>query len=216
MDNRRSIRLKEYDYTLSGYYYVTINTYNKFCLFGQVNDDVMIQNVAGEMIENIWNEIPTYYKGFKIHDHIIMPNHFHGIIEIKQSSVGSGSHVRPDSCEGTSTNIRPETYNDIIKFPRIFKTPKTKSYNKPNDVEHRSGQTWEPVPTETDNTISLWDLMCRFKTMTTNKYIKLVKQNNAQRFYGFLWQRSYYERIIRNKYDLYRIKQYISNNPINW
>ncbi|NOR46121.1 MAG: transposase [Candidatus Delongbacteria bacterium] len=200
MKNRKSIRLKEYDYTLSGYYYVTIKTYNKLCLFGNINDGVMIKNIAGEMIEKIWKEIPEFYNGFEIHEFIIMPNHLHGIIEIKPSSVGSGSHVRP------------ETHN---KFPKIFKNTKTNSFNEQTNIDRiRSGQAWEPVPT--DNTISLWDLMCRFKTMTTNKYIKLVKQNNAQRFYRFLWQRSYYEHIIRNKYDLHRIKKYIRNNPENW
>ncbi len=213
MGNRKIIRLKEYDYTLTGYYYIIIKIFNNLCLFGNIKKGVMLPNIAGIMIENIWNEIPTYYKGFKIHDHIIMPNHFHGIIEIKQSSVGSGSHVRPETHNDKQYPIRAEI--EKTKFSRIFKTPKTKSIGKQNNVvQIRSGQTWEPVPT--DNTISLLDLMCRFKTMTTNKYIKMVKQNQLPKFNRFLWQRSYYERIIRNKYDLHRIKQYILNNPKKW
>ncbi|MFA7300706.1 MAG: transposase [Candidatus Shapirobacteria bacterium] len=53
-----------------------------------------------------------------------------------------------------------------------------------------------------------------FKTMTTNEYIKNVKNNNWPEFQGRLWQRNYYERIIRDKEELNRIRKYIKNNPV--
>ncbi len=55
-----------------------------------------------------------------------------------------------------------------------------------------------------------------FKTMTTNEYIRGVKQNGWQSFPGKLWQRNYYERIIQNENELHKIRQYIRNNPIYW
>jgi REP element-mobilizing transposase RayT len=55
-----------------------------------------------------------------------------------------------------------------------------------------------------------------FKTMTTNEYIKMVKQNLLPRFHKRLWQLSFYDRVIRNEIDLNRIREYIRNNPLNW
>ena len=55
-----------------------------------------------------------------------------------------------------------------------------------------------------------------FKTMTTNEYIRNVKQNNWPVFNGSLWQRNYYEHIIRNEEELNKIREYIRNNPLNW
>ena len=52
--------------------------------------------------------------------------------------------------------------------------------------------------------------------MTTNEYIHGVKQNGWTPFPGKLWQRNYYEHIIRNENDLSRIREYIFNNPANW
>ena len=55
-----------------------------------------------------------------------------------------------------------------------------------------------------------------FKTMTTNEYIKKVKNNGWQPFKEKMWQRNYYEHIIRNEYELNRIREYIINNPLKW
>jgi hypothetical protein len=52
-----------------------------------------------------------------------------------------------------------------------------------------------------------------FKTMTTNEYIRGVKTKNRQSFNGKLWQRNYYEHIIRNEKSHYHIAEYIENNP---
>jgi REP element-mobilizing transposase RayT len=52
--------------------------------------------------------------------------------------------------------------------------------------------------------------------MTTNRYIKLVKDGNAPPFQKRVWQRNYYEHIIRNEDDFQKIKQYISENPLKW
>jgi hypothetical protein len=80
--NRKSIRLKNYDYSQAGFYFITICTQNRLHLFGEIINDEMVLNDAGRMIDEIWHEIPIYYDGFKIHQFIVMPNHIHGIIEI--------------------------------------------------------------------------------------------------------------------------------------
>jgi hypothetical protein len=62
----------------------------------------------------------------------------------------------------------------------------------------------------------LRDITRWFKTMTTNEYIREVKNNNWQRFDGKLWQRNYWEHIITNEQEYQNIGTYIINNPSNW
>ncbi len=172
--HRRSIRLKGYDYLSPGSYFVTICTQNRYSIFGEINDGKMGLNDAGKMVETVWNEIPQYYCRFCVYENIVMPNHFHGIIEIV---VGAG----PCAC--------PDNTGQLMK----------------------TGQPQGVAPT-----MSLPDIMHRFKTMTTKKYIDGVKQNGWTPFRGKLWQRNYYEHIIRNDDELNRIREYIVNNPLNW
>lgn len=67
-----------------------------------------------------------------------------------------------------------------------------------------------------NNRVPLSKIIQWFETMSTNEYIRNVKQNNWEPFYKKLWQRNYYERIIRNENELNVIRQYIINNPLNW
>jgi len=64
--------------------------------------------------------------------------------------------------------------------------------------------------------LSLSDVVHRFKTITTKQYIDGVKQHGWSRFGGKLWQRNYYEHIVRNENELNQIRQYIADNPAKW
>ena len=75
------------------------------------------------------------------------------------------------------------------------------------------GQAQGPAPT---TMLSLADVMHRFKTLTTKRYTDGVKQFGWPAFPGRLWQRNYYEHIIRNDDELNRIREYIANNPMQW
>ncbi len=90
--HRRSIRLKGYDYSRAGAYFITICTRNRECLFGDIVDGAMVLNAAGRMIDAVWNAIPEYYPCVDIGTFQIMPNHIHGIIII----VGAGPRACPD------------------------------------------------------------------------------------------------------------------------
>lgn len=69
---------------------------------------------------------------------------------------------------------------------------------------------------DSEKPFSLFDIIQHFKSMTTTEYIKQVKLNNWQPFHRKLWQRSYYEHIIRDEKDYLKIAEYIENNPLNW
>ena len=178
LHHRRSIRLKGYDYSQAGLYFITICTQNRLCVFGEIKNGEMVLNDAGMMIKTVWHEIPVYYHGFNIHEFIVMPNHVHGIIQIisNSKSVGAG----PCACP-------------INEWKQII------------------GQPQGVAPT-----MSLSDIVHRFKTLTTKRYTDGVKNNNWPRFDKRLWQRNYYEHIIRNEKTYYQISEYIETNPLKW
>ncbi|MBN1595135.1 transposase [candidate division FCPU426 bacterium] len=179
---RRSIRLKGYDYSKAGAYVVTICTQNRECLFGNIEEGEMRLNDAGQMVQKVWDEIPVYYGSINIDEFVIMPNHIHGIIKIDgadphKNIVGAG----PCACP--------------------IESKKT-----------REGQPQGVAPTD----LSLPDVVHRFKTMTTKKYTDGVKQHDWPSFSGRLWQRNYWEHIIRDEPELNRVREYITNNPGKW
>ena len=174
--HRRSIRLKGYDYSQPGAYFVTICTQNRICLFGDVEDKEMVMNDAGKMVQNVWNEIPERFKNITLDECIVMPNHLHGIIVI---------HRRGESC------IRPITNTDESR----------------GDHEDRPCGTLPGT---------LGRVIQAFTSITTHGYILGVKQHDWWRFDPKLWQRNYYDHIIRNEKDLNRIREYIRSNPANW
>ncbi|HMM99112.1 MAG TPA: hypothetical protein PKC99_08900, partial [Anaerolineales bacterium] len=80
--HRRSIRLKGYDYSQAGAYFVTIVTQGRAQLFGHIEHGEMILNDAGQMIVKWWNELPNKFPQITLGAFVVMPNHFHGIIII--------------------------------------------------------------------------------------------------------------------------------------
>ncbi len=176
--HRHSIRLKGYDYSLAGAYFITICTRNRECLFGQIVNGAMQLNAAGQMIERWWAELMHKFPSVETDAYVVMPNHFHGVLSL--SAGGQPPEGRPPLDE------QPH---------RVAPTGSTKiEMGRP----------------------TLGDIMDWFKTMTTNEYIRRVKQDGWPRFVGKLWQRNYYEHIIRDERDLCRIRDYICNNAARW
>jgi len=174
--NRKSLRLKYYDYSQAGLYFITICTQNRLHLFGEIVNDEMVLNDAGLMIEKIWHEIPNNFSNTKLHKFIIMPNHIHGIIEI----IVGAPLVGARNPMGAQIDNQPQT-----------------------------GQPQGIAPT-------VGGIVGVFKSLTTNAYIKMVKQNILPPFDKHIWQRNYWEHIIRNENEYDRITQYIKDNPKKW
>ena len=80
--HRQSIRLKKYDYSQAGLYFITICTHKQLHLFGEIEKDKMQLNDTGLMVDKIWHEIPDHFTNIELQEFVIMPNHIHGIIEI--------------------------------------------------------------------------------------------------------------------------------------
>jgi len=90
MKNRRPNRLKHYDYSENGYYFVTICTYNRECFFGEIVEEEMVLNRCGEIVNEQWLWLDEQYPYVRLDEYCIMPNHFHGILIIDRSTVGNG------------------------------------------------------------------------------------------------------------------------------
>ena len=80
--DRKKIRLKDYDYTKPGYYFVTINTNKNIQNVGKVIKGKIKLNGSGKIIDMVWNDLPKHYPNCKLDEYIIMPNHVHGIIKL--------------------------------------------------------------------------------------------------------------------------------------
>ena len=89
--HRRSIRLKGYDYTQPGAYFLTIVTHNRACLFGDIVDGQMQLNEGGRVAERCWLDIPSHFRHVALDAFVIMPNHVHGIVIIRESAVSAVS-----------------------------------------------------------------------------------------------------------------------------
>ncbi len=166
--HRRSIRLKGYDYSQEGMYFVTICVQKGQCL--------LAETAVQEMIQLWWQKLAEKFPAIMLDAIIIMPNHIHFIIAI----VGAHPRMRPET--GQSHGVT------------------------------EAGKTHGSAPTGA----SLGEIIQWFKTMTTNAYIHGVKEQCWEPFPGKLWQRNYYEQIIRNERHLTAVRQYIHNNPTNW
>ena len=161
--DRRSIRLKEYDYTTAGYYYITICTHDHRCLFGNISNGKSSLNKFGQVVEAEWLRTSNIRKNAELDQYMVMPNHLHGIIIL--DGFGRGTEHRAPTIEE-------------------FGRPKSSS-----------------IPT----------IIRSFKA-TVTKQIDILRGTPAQP----VWQRNYYEHIIRNEEELYQISQYIINNPLKW
>jgi len=103
---RRSIRLKEYDYTQAGGYYITIVTFQREHLFGEIQNDEMQLSKFGLVVKQQWEKLPKRFPNIKLGAFVIMPNHVHGIIQILD-----------DSRRGTAENLKNFDDESIRRAP---------------------------------------------------------------------------------------------------
>jgi putative transposase len=168
--HRRSIRLREYDYTQPGAYFVTICTQERACRFGKMVNGEMRSNALGKIVCEEWFKSADVRPNVALHrdEFVLMPNHIHGIIWIVSdddvATVGATRRGAP-----TTTPPRGPASDSVGAIIGQFKSAATKRINA------QRGTPGAPV-----------------------------------------WQRNYYEHIIRDEESLNRIRQYILDNPRRW
>ena len=217
--HRRSIRLRTHDYAAGGIYYITICAEERRRLFGVVVNGHMALNEAGRMVRDVWNEIPAHCPEYRIDEFVVMPNHFHGVVAVV---VPPGMNVCPSGASDVGAALRGRPHGPIDVGQSGASDTGEGQARRPAPDEGQArrpapdeGQARRPAPTVT-GTPSLPDFVYRLKSLTTKRYIDGVKHHGWPPFPGKLWQRNYYEHIVRNDADLARIRAYICDNPANW
>lgn len=174
--HRQSIRMKGYDYTLPGAYFVTLLSQNRVCLFGEVENGEIKLSKIGQLVIDCWYGIPKMFNNIELDEFVLMPNHLHGILLINEAP-GKG-----------------EAFSDM------------------NTSQHVLGlENASPLQPRGTQSGSLSAVIQNFKSVSTRRVNqKFFKSGNK------IWQRSFYERIVRNDRELNAIRQYILDNPLNW
>ena len=116
--HRRSIRLQGYDYAQAGAYFVTVCAYNRECLFGEIMGEEMQVNASGEIVIACWHDIPRHFANVELDAFVVMPNHVHGIImlrDVNDPDIGVGAGFKPAPTLTASRHGLPE-------IVRAFKT----------------------------------------------------------------------------------------------
>ena len=182
-----SRRLSVYDYSWMGSYFVTVCVHQRKCLFGSVTPDgCMLLNSFGRIVAEEWENAVAAFPDMRSVLYVVMPNHFHGIITFLENV-----HEQPAS-------LHPAKRGAIRESPL------------------RPGNTLSPLPTtiSTRNerrNMGLAKLMGRFK-MCSSKRINLLRGASGER----VWQRNYYDHIIRSEIEMANMAEYIETNPARW
>jgi len=164
LHHRRSIRLPGYDYSQPGGYYITVCTYRRDYLFGEVSDGEMHLNDLGHLVTDCWHDLPEHYLHVELDAFVVMPNHIHGILIL--TNAGRLDAVHETGVDGTVDRVIRHPVPEIV---RAFKTLSARRVNRVRDTPGTP-----------------------------------------------LWQRNYYEHIIRDDRSLNEIREYIMNNPAAW
>ncbi|MDV6343511.1 transposase [Nitrosomonas sp. Is37] len=211
--HRRSLRLQGYDYAQAGAYFVTICTQHRLCLFGEIIHGEMQLNEAGKMIQEVWHQLPMRFDTLALDEFVVMPNHIHGILVLKEGDSKTGDHkdrsyaMRNIDRRGESC-IRPYAVKNETHLVDPCDRPlHDLSINQSHKSTIRSRGT---LPDTVGRIVQA------FKSITTHAYITGVKQHGWPPFDGKLWQRNYWEHIVRNEPDWNQIRAYIHNNPLQW
>ena len=190
---RRNMRLRNYDYSQPGAYFVSICVQHRKCLFGTITDGKMQLNEIAQIVVECWKHIPQHFPSVKLGDYVIMPNHMHGIIAW---DIPKTISLHP------SKNTRD----------RRGEVPSPTNRKNMTSTSNRRGEV--PSPVNRKDKIpspSLGKIVAYFKYQST-KHIN--QHNNISR--TRIWQRNYHDHVIRDDKDLQRLRQYIQNNPMKW
>jgi len=190
--NRQSLRLPEYDYRAPGAYFVTICTANRRCLFGTVIDAQMRLNDYGAIVAEEWRRTEQVRDRVVSDTFVVMPNHTHGIIIITDP---------PDDADDDSNDRSELASNDDADNNRGRDSPAVHPYHGKNPNRTFGGAIAGSLST----------IMRQFKSMVTKRINRLRDTPD-----GDVWQRNFYEHVVRNRNALQRIRRYIRQNPAQW
>ena len=203
--NRRSIRLKGFDYSTPGFYFITICIHDPTqSLFGEIINGEMVLNKFGIIVRDEWIKTPLKRDNSKIDEYIIMPNHIHGIIQIcGNTPVGAYCHTPTQNKTDGVDDDTPLQKTDGVDGDTPIQKIGRAYINTPLH-EKQNQQLKSP-----SNTVG--SIIRGFKGV-----VKIAINNERTTLGKAVWQRNYYDHIVRDDRSFFRIRQYIRNNPHQW
>lgn len=193
--HRHSIRLRGYDYSSSGAYFVTANAQDRLCLFGTVHQNGVDLYDIGNIARQCWEDIPNHFPHVELDEFIIMPDHMHGIIFI----LPNDDNHSGDPHDGNRRGVPDHTDRRGVQL------------NAPT-----LNAKWN-APTRKDNYYSNISPQKKSLSVIVRTYkaaVTTICRENG--FHHFKWQRNYHDEIIRSERELNAIRKYIINNPFSW
>ncbi len=195
--HRRSIRLDGYDYRHPGAYFITVVVQERLCLFGEIREGEMRLSPMGQIVRRAWEDLPDHYPQVVLDEFCIMPNHVHGIIVLGKDATGRGvgGHIGPPvrgAGRGGSTAVR-QALGDESKIDSQAST--AASQTRPYKMTRHG----------------LPEIVRAFKSFSARQINALRRMPGAP-----VWQRNYYEHIVRNEAEWERIRRYIDQNLAQW
>jgi REP element-mobilizing transposase RayT len=182
--------LQGYDYSREGLYFITICVKDRECLLGKIENKKMILNDLGMKADEYWKNIPNHFPNVLLHNHIIMPNHVHGIIELTVTSVMGAASRRDITCDvPMDESVIPVRTRHVVSLQK-----------QQNPIGNAFGK---PI----SGSVSV--IIQQFKSS-----VKKWCSSNEHNY--FQWQSRFYDHIIRDEESYYKIIEYIINNPLNW
>ena len=214
---RRPLRLEGYDYSQTGVYFVTVAVQGRSCLLGGVIGEDMHLNAAGEMACRVWQALPERFPNIDLDAFVVMPNHIHGIIgigiRVGAPLVGARSPIQQDQ-DRAATRAAPTsggaTLDDVaaaaVGAPLVGAQPPI----------HQDSDRAATRAAPTGGRVALGDVVGAYKSLVTVEYIRGVKELGWPPFDRRLWQRRYYEHVVRNENSLNHLREYVQDNPARW
>jgi len=196
--HRRSIRLKGYDYSRPGIYFFTTCTYLHEPLFGDFTDGHILLNPLGEIVKAAWFDLPRHNHNITLDAFVVMPDHFHGIIVINKNETNVDQNVNDGD---TDINIGVGFGIDADVGAGSEPAPTSCANDPPNPVI-------PIVRTQIRKQQPLSEIIRQFKTFSAWRINELRKTPGIP-----VWQRNYYESIIRGQVNLDKVQGYIYTNP---
>ncbi|MGJ3249831.1 MAG: transposase [Elainellaceae cyanobacterium] len=187
--HRRSIRLSGYDYTSPGAYFITICTHHRERLFGEITNGTMQLNPLGERVQACWLSLPRQFSRLRLDEYVVMPDHFHGILVLPEKP------CRGDAFED-NVPVKTDRYQSNA------------SPLRPTDANAVGNRGDRPIGTQSG---SIGAIIQNFKSVSTRRI------NQIRHTPGIpVWQRSFYDHVIRNDKSMHHIRHYIQTNPSAW
>ena len=213
--NRKLIRLKNYDYSWPGFYFVTICVNQRRCVLGEIrevdkfSEPKMFLSDLGRIAQEAWVAIPKYYENVELYEFAIMPNHLHGIIVINNYF----NYTVPEL--NFKNNKSVETIHESSDAIRELHLQNRESSDAIRELHLQGNKSVETIH-ESSNKLNRRNMLLpkiigKFK-MNSAKEINQVINNSGNSF----WQSNYYEHVIRSEKSLHKIQNYIIDNPRKW